>query len=132
MEQLILARFYIFKPNRSFIALIAFTFKLALKTSVSGIGSKKVNFRFFLCFQDLTPKIPKTKFSCKGRPSGYYADVDTGCTVYHMCDESGRQFTNRCPNATLFQQRMLICDHWYMVKCESSEKDYKANLLIGK
>jgi len=77
-------------------------------------------------------KLPKTKFSCQGRAPGYYADIEAGCTIYHMCDESGRQYTNRCPNATLFQQRMLICDHWYMVKCESSEKDYKANLLIGQ
>lgn len=86
----------------------------------------------FLSFQELVGKTPKTKFSCRGRPAGYYADVDTGCQTYHMCDGSGRQFTNKCPNATLFQQRMLICDHWYMVKCETSEKDYKANLLIGK
>lgn len=48
-----------------------------------------------------------------------------------MCDGMGRQFTNICPNATLFQQRMLICDHWYMVNCERSEKNYDANLLIG-
>ncbi|GBP08115.1 hypothetical protein EVAR_69196_1 [Eumeta japonica] len=50
----------------------------------------------------------KTSFSCSGRPSGYYADVETGC------------------------QRMLICDHWYMVNCSKAEKDYTANLLIGQ
>ncbi|GBP50129.1 hypothetical protein EVAR_42810_1 [Eumeta japonica] len=50
--------------------------------------------------------------------------------VYHMCDGLGRQFSYSCPNTTLFQQRMLICDHWYMVNCSKSLNDYDANLLI--
>lgn len=93
---------------------------------------------------------PKTSFTCKNRPAGYYADVETGCQVlfillfqnlctlfipktqvYHMCDGVGRQFSYACPNTTLFQQRMLICDHWYMVNCSRAEDDYAANLLIG-
>ncbi|XP_013099154.2 mucin-2 [Stomoxys calcitrans] len=74
----------------------------------------------------------KTSFSCAGRPAGYYADVETGCQVYHMCDGLGRQFSYSCPNTTLFQQRMLICDHWYMVNCSKAESDYTANLLIGQ
>lgn len=74
----------------------------------------------------------KTGFSCQGRPSGYYADVESGCQIYHMCDGLGRQFSYSCPNTTLFQQRMLICDHWYMVNCSKSEDDYTANLLIGQ
>lgn len=49
-----------------------------------------------------------------------------------MCDGLGRQFSYICPNMTLFQQRMLICDHWYMVNCSNSESDYSANLLIGQ
>lgn len=49
-----------------------------------------------------------------------------------MCDGLGRQFTYSCPNTTLFQQRMLICDHWYMVNCSKSESHFAANLLIGK
>ncbi|KAL4709626.1 hypothetical protein ACJJTC_007357 [Scirpophaga incertulas] len=73
-----------------------------------------------------------TRFTCHGRAAGYYADVDTGCQVYHMCDGLGRQFSYTCPNTTLFQQRMLICDHWYMVNCSMSERDYSANLLIGQ
>ncbi|XP_057664346.1 uncharacterized protein LOC130898822 [Diorhabda carinulata] len=77
-------------------------------------------------------QIPKTSFSCDGRPSGYYADVTTGCQVYHMCDGLGRKFSYTCPNATLFQQRMLICDHWYMVNCSRATQDYSANLLIGQ
>lgn len=76
--------------------------------------------------------LQKRRFSCQGRPSGYYADIDTGCQVYHMCDGLGRQFSYSCPSTTLFQQRMLICDHWYMVNCSKSEVDYAANLLIGQ
>uniref|UniRef100_A0A6P7FYE0 Proteoglycan 4-like n=1 Tax=Diabrotica virgifera virgifera TaxID=50390 RepID=A0A6P7FYE0_DIAVI len=74
----------------------------------------------------------QTNFSCLGRTTGYYADVDKGCQVYHMCDGLGRQFSYTCPNATLFQQRMLICDHWYMVNCSRATEDYSANLLIGQ
>ncbi|XP_023935669.2 uncharacterized protein LOC112044157 [Bicyclus anynana] len=77
-------------------------------------------------------KSPVTRFTCRGRAAGYYADVDTGCQVYHMCDGLGRQFSYSCPNTTLFQQRMLVCDHWYMVNCTNSESDYDANLLIGQ
>ncbi|XP_041979874.1 probable serine/threonine-protein kinase DDB_G0276461 [Aricia agestis] len=76
--------------------------------------------------------IPRTRFTCQGRAPGYYADVDTGCQVYHMCDGMGRQFSHACPNTTLFQQRMLVCDHWYMVDCAQSEGNYYANLLIGQ
>lgn len=74
----------------------------------------------------------KTSFSCSGRAAGYYADVETGCQIYHMCDGLGRQFSYTCPNTTLFQQRMLICDHWYMVNCSKAESNYAANLLIGQ
>lgn len=49
-----------------------------------------------------------------------------------MCDGLGRQFSYSCPNTTLFQQRMLICDHWYMVNCSRAESNYDANLLIGQ
>lgn len=49
-----------------------------------------------------------------------------------MCDSLGRQFSYICPKNTLFLQRMLICDHWYMVNCSKSEEDYTANLLIGQ
>ncbi|XP_047990170.1 sporozoite surface protein 2 [Leguminivora glycinivorella] len=82
--------------------------------------------------QGQTKTIPRTRFTCVGRTSGYYADVEAGCQVYHMCDGLGRQFSYTCPNTTLFQQRMLICDHWYMVNCSASEGDYDANLLIGQ
>jgi hypothetical protein len=76
--------------------------------------------------------IPETSFSCQNRGNGYYADTETGCQIYHHCDGLGRKSSYACPNATLFQQRMLICDHWYMVKCSEAESNYGANLLIGQ
>ncbi|KAL1461808.1 hypothetical protein WDU94_013679, partial [Cyamophila willieti] len=78
------------------------------------------------------PRIPRTSFSCTGRAPGYYADVDTGCQVYHMCDDGSRHYSYSCPNTTLFHQRMLICAHWYQVNCTHSEHDFDANLLIGQ
>ncbi|XP_045468654.1 uncharacterized protein LOC123676624 [Harmonia axyridis] len=86
---------------------------------------------FVLCLVLVEAQI-RSSFSCEGRVSGYYADVGTGCQVYHMCDGLGRRFSFTCPNATLFQQRMLICDHWFMVNCSRSESQYNTNLLIGQ
>ncbi|KAJ9585050.1 hypothetical protein L9F63_020605, partial [Diploptera punctata] len=80
----------------------------------------------------LTPAEYQTAFSCEGRVAGYYADIESGCQLYHLCDVDGRRSTHSCPNATLFQQRMMICDHWYMVDCNKSVHDYNANLLIGQ
>ncbi|KAK3919380.1 U-scoloptoxin(01)-Cw1a [Frankliniella fusca] len=77
------------------------------------------------------PDIPATSFSCVGRHNGYYADVETDCQVYHMCLDR-QQFSYACPNTTRFQQRMMVCDHWYQVDCPSAPLSYSANLLIGQ
>ncbi|KAK9710359.1 Chitin binding Peritrophin-A domain [Popillia japonica] len=97
-------------------------------STVANCGLVLVGFLLTLALQEDV----QVKFSCQGRPAGYYADVESGCQIYHMCDGLGRQFSYSCPNTTLFQQRMLICDHWYMVNCSRSEDDYTANLLIGQ
>ncbi|XP_059485213.1 uncharacterized protein LOC132202360 isoform X2 [Neocloeon triangulifer] len=87
--------------------------------------------------QTTTPKkredeaIPVTSFSCKGRVPGYYADLETGCQVYHMCAAGGQKFSYRCPYQTLFQQRMMVCDHWFMVDCKNSHLYFAANERIG-
>ncbi|GLG98242.1 Carbohydrate-binding protein [Gryllus bimaculatus] len=60
------------------------------------------------------------KFSCEGRAAGFYADIPSGCQMYHNCDEAGRVFTHTCPERTLFQQRTMVCDHWYMVECSGA------------
>ncbi|XP_034234061.1 vegetative cell wall protein gp1-like [Thrips palmi] len=96
---------------------------LALLVSQSGaqFKSRRVN----------NPDIPASSFSCVGRHNGYYADVETDCQVYHMCLDR-QQFSYQCPNTTRFQQRMMICDHWYQVDCPSAPLAYSANLLIGQ
>ncbi|XP_066141759.1 mucin-6-like [Euwallacea fornicatus] len=68
--------------------------------------------------------IPKTSFSCKGIENGYYADLETGCQVFHIC-EDGRKISFLCPNGTIFQQAELICEWWNKVNCTNSPSLYE-------
>ncbi|XP_069998476.1 uncharacterized protein [Penaeus vannamei] len=76
--------------------------------------------------------VPNTSFTCAGRTAGYYADPDTGCQVYHMCDTLEKQYSYLCPNYTLFNQKFMVCDHWYMVNCSSATTFYDLNDHIGE
>lgn len=80
----------------------------------------------------LLAAIPDTSFRCLGHSAGYYADPDTGCQVYHMCDTLERQYSYLCPNYTLFNQKFMVCDHWYMVDCATSHTFYHLNGHIGE
>ncbi|XP_068201782.1 U-scoloptoxin(01)-Cw1a-like [Palaemon carinicauda] len=60
----------------------------------------------------------QTTFSCDSRSYGYYADVDNGCQVFHVCvpvvDEEGEtletaHFSFVCGNQTIFNQESLTC-----------------------
>ncbi|KAK5649284.1 hypothetical protein RI129_000313 [Pyrocoelia pectoralis] len=73
--------------------------------------------------------IPKTKFSCHDLEAGYYADLETDCQVFHICDE-GRKLSFLCPNGTVFQQGELICDWWYKVNCTSAPSLYEESAEI--
>ncbi|XP_046628884.1 mucin-4 isoform X2 [Neodiprion virginianus] len=68
--------------------------------------------------------IPATKFSCRGVKGGYYADPETNCQVFHICD-NGRKISFLCPNGTVFQQSQLICDWWFKVDCGKSPELYE-------
>ncbi|KAJ9588513.1 hypothetical protein L9F63_018125 [Diploptera punctata] len=71
------------------------------------------------------PSIPKTGFSCRQvKTSGYYADLDTDCQVFHICAD-GRKISFLCPNGTIFRQSHLICDWWWTVDCASSREHYE-------
>lgn len=63
--------------------------------------------------------IPKTSFDCKDHigGSGFYADPETGCQVWHMC-QGHRKHSFLCPNGTIFNQKSGVCDWWYNVDCE--------------
>ncbi|XP_024936378.1 uncharacterized threonine-rich GPI-anchored glycoprotein PJ4664.02 isoform X2 [Cephus cinctus] len=68
--------------------------------------------------------IPRTAFSCRGLKGGYYADLETNCQVFHICD-NGRKISFLCPNGTIFQQSQLICDWWFKVDCGKSVELYE-------
>ncbi|XP_034173586.2 chitin-binding domain protein thawb isoform X1 [Osmia lignaria lignaria] len=68
--------------------------------------------------------IPVTSFSCRGLKGGYYADLETNCQVFHICD-NGRKISFLCPNGTIFQQSQLICDWWFKVDCSKSAELYE-------
>ncbi|XP_024885928.1 mucin-5AC isoform X1 [Temnothorax curvispinosus] len=68
--------------------------------------------------------IPATSFSCRGLRGGYYADLETNCQVFHICD-NGRKISFLCPNGTIFQQSQLICDWWFKVDCSRSTELYE-------
>ncbi|XP_034104150.1 uncharacterized protein LOC117567957 [Drosophila albomicans] len=66
-------------------------------------------------------------FNCQGRQPGYYADTETRCQVWHWCLHSGHQYSFLCPNGTVFNQAVRVCDWWSNVNCASSEQLYQNN-----
>ncbi|KAK4290967.1 hypothetical protein Pmani_036184 [Petrolisthes manimaculis] len=76
--------------------------------------------------------IPTTSFTCKGKNTGYYADPEARCQVFHMCHQRGRRDSFLCPNGTMFHQRLLTCDHWYKVNCATTTSLYHINNNIYK
>ena len=75
-----------------------------------------------------SPALQQTDFKCSGQQSelslspslywklilaaGIYADQETGCQVFHICQDGGRMDSFFCPNLTLFNQRFFVCDWW--------------------
>ncbi|XP_053614944.1 putative uncharacterized protein DDB_G0282133 isoform X2 [Plodia interpunctella] len=83
--------------------------------------------------------IPRTSFSCAGREPGYYADYETSCQVFRICTIGATYGFQSflCPNGTLFNQGVFVCDWWMNVKCEKSDTelinngDRFSNLRLG-
>ncbi|XP_050030758.1 uncharacterized protein [Dermacentor andersoni] len=68
-------------------------------------------------------ELPVTSFSCEGRTvGGYYADVETGCRMFHICAQTDMRFL--CTNGTVFDQKALVCKNEDEVRCEDSPKHY--------
>ncbi|GIX85156.1 hypothetical protein CDAR_100221 [Caerostris darwini] len=62
-------------------------------------------------------EIPITNFTCADKCiPGFYADLDTGCQVFHVCWPH-RMESFLCPIGTIFNQAILSCDYWYSVNC---------------
>ncbi|GFG30651.1 hypothetical protein Cfor_12270, partial [Coptotermes formosanus] len=64
----------------------------------------------------------------------YYADVETGCQVFHVCSRTSLRLKDSflCPNGSLFNQEFFACDWWDNVDCSLSENFYSLNMRIGK
>ncbi|XP_050333343.1 uncharacterized protein LOC126761326 [Bactrocera neohumeralis] len=72
--------------------------------------------------------VPKgLSFKCRNRLPGYYADTETRCQVWHWCLHSGHQYSFICPNGTVFNQAVRVCDWWTNVNCPVAEQLYKNN-----
>ncbi|XP_074596975.1 uncharacterized protein LOC141852038 [Brevipalpus obovatus] len=75
-----------------------------------------------------TPWSPSTHFRCdEVEFPGYYADIEAGCRVWHICEPGGRHHRMSCPRETLFNQKHKVCDWWYNVECEKSTEYYHLN-----
>ncbi|XP_023224768.1 probable serine/threonine-protein kinase DDB_G0282963 [Centruroides sculpturatus] len=69
--------------------------------------------------------VPMTHFNCSHYKPGYYADPDTMCQVFHICQAGGAMDSFLCPNGTMFNQLFLVCDWWYNVHCGKSRSLYE-------
>jgi len=77
--------------------------------------------------------IPSTGFTCSAQPvPGIYADQETGCQVFHYCQDGGRMDSFFCPNLTLFNQQYFVCDWSYNVDCDSSHLYFSLNEALYK
>ncbi|XP_069678519.1 uncharacterized protein [Periplaneta americana] len=78
--------------------------------------------------------VPDTGFSCEGRDEGYYADMSTGCQVFHICSRASPMLRHSflCPNGSLFSQKLFTCGWWNNVDCSATEKYYRLNKEIGR
>ncbi|XP_049820749.1 uncharacterized protein LOC126264953 [Aethina tumida] len=73
--------------------------------------------------------IPRTAFSCQGKVNWrYYADIDTGCQVFHVCETQYSKISFLCPIGSIFNQKHLVCDWWYNVDCSGAESLYTLRL----
>ncbi|XP_013791035.1 uncharacterized protein LOC106474884 [Limulus polyphemus] len=82
----------------------------------------------------------KTTFSCVGLHSGYYADVDNNCLIFHICHpqtlpdgtvEVGH-WSFFCGNQTVFNQMSFTCAFpEEAVPCRNAPDFYYLNNNIG-
>merc|ERR1712090_120744 len=59
---------------------------------------------------------------------GYYADTEQDCQAYHIClknSENGLYPVSfLCPNGTVFNQQIFVCDWWFNVDCPAATSYY--------
>ncbi|ODM99473.1 hypothetical protein Ocin01_07208 [Orchesella cincta] len=75
-------------------------------------------------------EIPRTQFSCKDHQwPGYYADTQARCQVFWICQKH-RMDGFLCPNGTLFNQQVFVCDWWFNVDCGAAPEFYSRNQFV--
>lgn len=50
--------------------------------------------------------------------------------MFHVCHD-GRKFSFLCPNGTIFDQKVFVCNWWFNVDCAASKDFYDLNKAIG-
>ena len=55
----------------------------------------------------LTLLLPQSKFDCVGKQTGYYADEDLNCEVFHYCQDNAKH-SWICPEGFTFHQVIKI------------------------
>ncbi|XP_035727803.1 rho GTPase-activating protein gacF-like isoform X1 [Vespa mandarinia] len=79
--------------------------------------------------------LPDTNFSCQGKViGGYYADLETGCQMFHVCTIGQKDeimdIRFLCLNGTIFDQETRVCERVDEVDCSKSEQFYNLNLEL--
>ncbi|XP_021934014.1 uncharacterized protein LOC110836763 [Zootermopsis nevadensis] len=79
--------------------------------------------------------LPDTNFSCEGKViGGYYADIETGCQMFHVCTIGQKgEITDikfLCLNGTVFDQETRVCERVDEVDCSKTEGFYGLNLEL--
>ena len=69
-------------------------------------------------------------FNCANKVPGFYADVPSACKVYHICTPDGQHHSSLCGVGTIFNQRELVCDHWYNYDCAYATQDSVVNRFL--
>ncbi|KAF8767858.1 U-scoloptoxin(01)-Cw1a like protein [Argiope bruennichi] len=76
--------------------------------------------------------IPITSFTCAGKHiPGFYADLETGCQVFHVCYPHRRE-SFLCPIGTTFNQAILACDYWYSSNCSLAPLYFHSNRITDE
>ncbi|XP_076374067.1 uncharacterized protein LOC143258657 [Tachypleus tridentatus] len=78
-------------------------------------------------------ELPFTNFRCRNYElPGYYADTETECKVFHICEPNKRQHDLMCPPGTIFSQALLTCDWPHKVQCSRSSDFFEINNQVYK
>ena len=60
----------------------------------------------------------------------YWLYIAFALQVYRMCTARGGGQAFLCPEGTRFNQRTLVCDHKFRVKCSDSSNFFHRNLIM--